>query len=499
MGDRIYRELGPVRRRQESLLAVKALTWGLLASAVIACGLGAWRLAFAATLPWASVLGIVAAGPMVALIFTFAFRQGGWHQAAEAVDAHYHLKDRSITALEFLTKPLDPVMKSLQIEDAERHLAAIVPAQVVPWRIPRVVPVAATAVVLAGLLLLWPTAAKTLKAGAEPALPQIVAEAEKIEEDLKELDSLAKKEKDKDLEKVLKEMADKVMELKQPGVDVKEALAKLSEMQAALAAEQAKYNPALVDAQLQSLGEAISAAESMQDAAQALQNGEHQKAAEKLEELDPTDVDRKEAKTIKDRLKKLAKQMKESGMGQLGEATDSLGEGLESDGQVAKDSAKKIAGICKSQAKRKSIFNSLCLECNKLSECKSNCNKNSLAKGKAPKSDKPSQTFGLKTNGELYGEKRELGARRDRKDITGQMGQGPSETETTHSPEGREVASAKYRESYQKYKKMTESVLDSEPIPLGHRQTIRKYFELIRPSNDEADGVMAPKTSGGTK
>ena len=28
---------------------------------------------------------------------------------------------------------------------------------------------------------------------------------------------------------------------------------------------------------------------------------------------------------------------------------------------------------------------------------------------------------------------------------------------------------------------------NSEPIPLGHRQTIRKYFELIRPQGDEAE------------
>ena len=46
---------------------------------------------------------------------------------------------------------------------------------------------------------------------------------------------------------------------------------------------------------------------------------------------------------------------------------------------------------------------------------------------------------------------------------------------------------------------MTEAVLDSEPIPLGHRQTIRKYFELIRPSNDEAEAVLVPKEAGGSK
>ena len=27
---------------------------------------------------------------------------------------------------------------------------------------------------------------------------------------------------------------------------------------------------------------------------------------------------------------------------------------------------------------------------------------------------------------------------------------------------------------------------DTEPIPLGHRQTVKKYFESIRPSNGDA-------------
>jgi hypothetical protein len=28
-------------------------------------------------------------------------------------------------------------------------------------------------------------------------------------------------------------------------------------------------------------------------------------------------------------------------------------------------------------------------------------------------------------------------------------------------------------------------VVEGEPIPLGHRQMVKKYFELIRPSNSD--------------
>ena len=46
---------------------------------------------------------------------------------------------------------------------------------------------------------------------------------------------------------------------------------------------------------------------------------------------------------------------------------------------------------------------------------------------------------------------------------------------------------------------MSEAVLDSEPIPLGHRQTIRRYFELIRPQGDEAIQADVKPAEAGEK
>ena len=97
------------------------------------------------------------------------------------------------------------------------------------------------------------------------------------------------------------------------------------------------------------------------------------------------------------------------------------------------------------------------------------------------------------TSGNVIGDKTNLLAKRKIEEITGNPGEGPAEMETMHSPEGREQAGRAYREMYQKYQKMSEAVLDSEPIPLGHRQTIRRYFELIRPQNaDLNDPKSAP-------
>ena len=99
------------------------------------------------------------------------------------------------------------------------------------------------------------------------------------------------------------------------------------------------------------------------------------------------------------------------------------------------------------------------------------------------------------TDGDLPGEQTKLDGRRNLERITGQQGEGDSEIETTHSPEGKQAAAREYREVYDKYHKMSEAVLESEPLPLAHRQTIRKYFELIRPQNSELEAAEPAKSA----
>ena len=62
--------------------------------------------------------------------------------------------------------------------------------------------------------------------------------------------------------------------------------------------------------------------------------------------------------------------------------------------------------------------------------------------------------------------------------------------------EAKEEARRAYRETYDKFRKISEAVLESEPIPLGHRQTIRRYFESIRPRETKAPSA-APSAAPG--
>ena len=67
--------------------------------------------------------------------------------------------------------------------------------------------------------------------------------------------------------------------------------------------------------------------------------------------------------------------------------------------------------------------------------------------------------------------------------------QGDVDVETESSDEQQQEAVRAYREKVDEYEALSESVLESESIPLGHRQTIRRYFEMIRPNGSETDAV----------
>jgi hypothetical protein len=486
MGERILAELEPVRRRQLGLEVLRFAAMGLLAGSLVGIGLGVLRWqgpGVDRATTWAA-LAVVLAGPVLGAVIGLA-RGRSARSAAAAVDAHYDLKDRAVSAVEFVGRTQSTPVHALQLADAEQHLRSLDPRRVVPFRIPTAMPLAAAASILAVGLLIWPRPAVVQAKSPEP-LENVLAAAEEAEDSLEDLAEAAKKENDPKLKELVQKLTDAIEQMKQPGVDVKEALAKLSEMQAAIAAQQAQFNVGLVDTQMQALGEALASTQSLDGAGQSLQLGKYDRAAEQLEQADPK-FDRKEVKNLKEKLGKAAKQMEEAGLADLSSATTELAASLEDEGS-AQGALKKLGNLARAQGRRKRISDLLTMQNRNLGECKSNCQKNGGAKVRVKsKSTSPKSTWGRSISGNVDGDKTKLDSARKREQVQGQMGEGDAETETTHMPEGRQTAARNYREQYQKYRRLTEAALNSEPIPLGHRQTIRKYFELIRPQGDEAE------------
>lgn len=490
MGKVLQTRLDPVRRRQQLRGALACAAWGLLgaALAVLLGAMGRWLLGWEFN-GWIAA-ALVLAGPGLGCFVGLAWRHD-WHAAAVAVDAHYRLKDRATTALAFLDKPAGSTVHQLAMNDALAHLESVNPRDVVPLRTPCVLPYAVVTLI-AGLLVLGLTS-QPPRASASPiaALPVVVAQAERVAEEMQALEKFAREEKDPEIEKLVQELKQAVEEMKQPGLDVREALAKLSEMQSALQQQQAKYNIGEVDAQLQAMGDALALAEPLATAGKALSAGQHEKAADELEKLEAPQLDRQTEKAVKEKLAQLAKQMQDSGNGALSQAAGDISQGLGgSNSNRFKDGVKKLSGEARKQGKRKKLSDLLMKQCQCLGECKGECEceGKSQAQGKKPGGKK----WGLGASGNELGERTpNLGARQEQRLTGKQSDEGDVEVETTHSPEGKQQAQREYRANYDKYRKISEAVLESEPIPLGHRQTIRRYFESIRPQEGEIEKVDA--------
>jgi hypothetical protein len=490
--------LQPVRRRQQWQGVLQMTSWGLLLGGLAGCVLALLRpLGLPIDLGW--ILGISAAGGGLGLLAGLVCGWS-WHRAATAVDSHYQLKDRVVSALAFsegATRPTTPAaLYDLQIADTLERLGDVDARRVAPVVVPRMLPAALAAVVAALALLFLPNGTRTVQ--ARPAsFEHIQDEAAHLEETmLKELRELA--EDDQAVEPEFKELVEQlqqlVEDLGQEGVDQREALAKLSEMQMAIAALQSQYNLQAVDAHMKSIAEALTHADATKAAAEALAEGEYSKAAESLEQLDASQMSRKESSSVAKELKKLAQSLSEANQGQLSQAASEMSEGLENENESqCKNGACKLAGLCRAQALRKKIGECLGCQLGRLAECKGNCaggNKNG-GNGVAL-SKNPSLNWGTGASGNAFGdEATDLGGQRERMEITGMHGEGPSEKETLTSPEGREQARRGYRSQYQEYRKMAEAVTQSEALPLGHRQIIRNYFESIRPDGNEAEVVEA--------
>ncbi len=489
MGEAVRERLMPVSRRQRFVRAAIFAAWGLLLAGgiVLLAALASWlRLSQFSVL---QMLAVAVAAPVAAYVVGLLWNQP-LHRAAVAVDKHYQLKDRAATALEFLAKPAHTPAHSLAIRDTVEHLSQVQPREVAPLRMPKVLPYSVVLTSLAFVAFYFAAPVEQVQAGPAAPLEVVVAQADRVTEELKALEEFAKEEQNKELEKLVEEMKKAAEEMKDPGVDIREAMAKLSEMQAVLQAEQTKQQAGESEANLKAVGEALALAEPLAEAGKALANGEHDKAAEKLEKAEMPQLDRQTEKALKEKLEQAAKNMENGPNGELSDAAAKMAQGVGSqDGSKFKEGAAKLAGEAKKQGKRKKLSDLLMKQCNCLGECKSECECES--KSDAISKKPGGKKAGTAKGGNEPGDKTaNLGGKQEQR-LTGKHSdQGEMEVETTSSPEGKQDAQREYRQNFSKYKKMSDSVLESEPIPLGHRQTIRKYFESIRPSGEETDKTI---------
>ncbi len=405
--------------------------------------------------------------------------------AARRIDAYYCMKDRAITALQFESDP-DPV-RQMQVDDARWHLRQVRPEDCIPFvpHRPALYSAATLGLLACGILLMTPPQSLSDEAPVvdlavqqasllrQTMLPEVAALRQE-DVDVPELDAL-----NEQLEQLLDQMESE-------SLDELDLMAKLSEMEQAIAQTREAMQIEMTAAQLSELAEALQGSDALKRAATAMQEQRYEEASKQLEEAELAAMSEKERRAVSDDLKKFLSKLSPGQQGKLSQAASDIQQGLEqkNDSQC-KDGLCKLAGLCQTQALNQKIGECMACQLNRLAQCKSECRGGGKNGGESvAKKDSPSQNWGKGASGNPASEQTQLDSTRREEQLAGVQGAGPSESEMLQAPEGEQAAARAFAERYQKFRSQAEAVLDSEPLPLGHRETVRQYFERIRPDSE---------------
>jgi len=496
----ILTPLATVKQRHRAQRLIEGTSWGLFTGSLVALpfliahlfgGLGGWNPLLLLTA--SAGIGILI-GAMLAWLLPVDSQKSAQH-----VDRHYQFKDRLLTALKFITHAEATPMQRLQLEDATRHARQVDPKVVQPYRLPKNFSWTLGVTLLAATIcFVSPFFNKEQAVVAAEPLPEVVAVIETLRENLIErMDELAEEHPE---EETLRELADQLKDLlaqlDESSNDRRESLGTLSEMEAAIRNTLNAFQLESVDVSMRELADALSAADATRAAGQAMRDGQYARAADELENLNPDSMSRQERRAVAEQMRQAAQSMNRRGQQSLTEATLQMAEGLENnDAAQCQAGACALAGECRTQGLRRGIAEALEGQLALLAFSKSQCNAGgqcqscgggqcSSCGGGMCNSNQPNQNAGTAAVGNpTSGEETSLDSARQRQDLTGMMGsQGDSQIERMATEGQQEQAGREFRDVFQDFQRMSEAVLETEPIPLGQRQMIRRYFESIRPT-----------------
>lgn len=404
--------------------------------------------------------------------------------AAGVVDSFYGMKDRAITALQFESD--SDSVRQMQVHDAKLHLRQVRPADCIPYGQHRVAWSSAAAMsALSIAIVLFGQVPGPETVAARP-VSLAADQADRLRETmLKEIEQMQAEQEQPEVEALSEELEELLDKLENHSIDERDMMATLSEMEQSVAQARESLQLEMTDAQMKAIAAALEPSESLQQAAAAMARSDYESASKQLDTADPNSLSDKERRAVADNLKKFLAKLSPGQQGKLSGAADQLRRGLQNKNpSQCKDGMGQLASLCKAQASRKKIGQCMACQLNRLAQCKSECRGACQKNGgnSAAKKKTPSESWGKGSTGQANdGESTRLDSVRREEQLTGTQGEGPSESEVIQAPEGEQAAARRFAKRYQKFRSQAEAVLETEPLPLGHRETVRQYFESIRP------------------
>lgn len=285
----------------------------------------------------------------------------------------------------------------------------------------------------------------------------------------------------------------------------KELLMTLSDLEAQLEALAAREAEESLAREAEAVAAALEQLAGMEAAAEAMRERDFAEAAERmrqtaqnLEESPPQELAkdreqaRRELERARDRTK--ANQQASEALEQMAQASN------RNDSQQMAEAARQLSEASERQGQRSQGQQQLAQMMQQLDEQREGEPSETPGAGQgAPGQPQPMEgedpasgiAAGEQDHDDPFGRQTELATDRDEIQVSGQLrDEGESMVSTFRTTEGQaasDVATQAGAE-YQQYEKLSREAIDNEALPLSHRETIRRYFEAIRPGREEARG-----------
>ncbi len=473
--------------------AVGLMVYVLLAGAI------AWTAAILVRPEWA--LGVpIGLGVAALLLFVAVdaalFWQVDRRRVLLRMDRQLLLKDAVISSSELVGEGSDG-WRERQVEQTIARLRQRPWGELWPARWPRFTGVSAlTLLFFAGVLWLNYFVAES---AARPVPNAFVeAQMQALEQVFKDWEEAEKKFDDPELRRLLEELKPLREKIAAGQLKEKEALVALSRVEEKLEAARKSLEAQSIESSAAELAAALEPLQNMSAMAAALRRkdfGQAEKlAAEQAEQLAKPEAklpQGAESPANQQRMANLAKNLQERGQEQVSAAMQQMCEGMKQGD--AKKMSEGMSGLKQGlgkQAKRDGEKQRLRTQLAQMGQCKE-CmgNGQSLGRGMSlmPKLSMEKKEGGKGAGSEIdpnrYGPETQLASNRTEEKITGALDRGDSEITTEKTNEmTRQNASGARAAGFRPYEQLSREAIADENIPLAHRQTIRKYFEMIRPT-----------------
>lgn len=433
------------------------------------------------------IISLLAAFGMTAFALVLGLRGLGERvRSALTLDEQAHLKDRVSSAWEFMGLGHLSEAHLVQIRDAIRHAEGLDYGKVLGMQWPR----HALALPLLVALFVFSFFVPSLAPAKQTAMkdPVRLAQLRQLEELKQELQ--AKQDLPEELQDVLKKLEDVRKQFERGEIGERDLMLQLGRLDESLRNKVAELGVENLESEMNAMVPHLSASAVTMEAAKAMKEKQFDKAAEELKNLGEKVAD-----------KKLSKEDQKKLAAQLGAASAKLGKKKSSDsfsGDLAQASealersdSEGFKSACKGMCDKLDLLkkcNGLKSACNKIGLCKAclgQCDNKELGYKLGPKvfaKGKGGLKAGTAASGDPLGDPNRLAdSYKKMLQISGQAGQGPTETETEITDGQMSQSQLTAKELHANYAAAAEEVIEKENVPLSHRYHVKRYFQAIRP------------------